>query len=213
MTFFCDLDGTLLDITEKFHRLYTQILREHGHEPLCKSEYWTLRRSGVTTGAVLARTGAGALLPQYEERFLSQVEAREWLAVDAPIDGVPDVLRRLRGAGRVVLVTLRRDRAALEWQLSHTGLDSHFDLVLSGHDLQSDGWQKKVSLVRDALPGGDFASSWFIGDTETDMRAGKALGCRTAAVLTGMRDEHSLGLTEPDLILPGIVDVAASAGL
>ena len=30
MTIFCDLDGTLLDITEKFHRIYSHLLREYG---------------------------------------------------------------------------------------------------------------------------------------------------------------------------------------
>lgn len=176
MTVFCDLDGTLLDISEKFHRIYSHLLREHGHEPMEKGDYWKLRRSGLTTPDILARTGAESLLARCESGFLDRVEDREWMTFDTVFDGVPDLLRRIRTAGRVVLVTLRRDRQALAWQLSHTRLADHLDLVLSGHEPQREAWQLKAGLVREALPDCDFSSSWFIGDMATDIRAGKALG-------------------------------------
>lgn len=213
MTIFCDLDGTLLDITEKFHRIYSHLLHEHGYEPLQKADYWKLRRSGLTTFEILSRTGAGTLLSKYEAGFLERVEDRSWMAFDAPFDGVPPALRGLRSVGRVVLVTLRRNRGALTWQLSHTGLAEHLDLVLSGHDTQREGWKIKADLVREALPGCDFSSSWFVGDMATDIRAGKALGCRTAAVQTGMCDESSLRLLAPDFVLHGIKDLATKVGL
>ena len=122
-------------------------------------------------------------------------------------------LRKFRSIGRVVLVTLRRNREALTWQLSHTGLAEHLDLVLSAHDTQREGWKIKADLVREALPGCDFSSSWFVGDMATDIRAGKALGCRTAAVQTGMCDESSLRLLGPDFVLHGIKDLATKVGL
>ncbi len=213
MTVFCDLDGTLLDVSEKFHRIYSHLLRENGHKPMGKDDYWRLRRGGLKTCDILSWTGAESLLARYESGFLERVEHPEWLAFDTIFDGVPGLLRRVRNAGRVVLVTLRRDPHALAWQLSHTGLAEHLDLVLSGHDPQREAWQVKVGLVREALPDCDFSASWFIGDMATDIRAGKALGCRTAAVLTGMGVEDSLRLLEPDFILAGINDVATTVGL
>ena len=213
MTIFCDLDGTLLDITGKFHRIYSQLLRENGYEPMNKASYWQLRRKGLTTFDILSHTGVGHLLPRYEAGFLERVEDLSWLAHDTPFEGVHEVLHKLRSIGSVVLVTLRRNREALAWQLSHTGLAEHLDLVLSGHDTQREGWKIKADLVRQAFPICDFASSWFVGDMATDIRAGKALGCRTVAVLGGMSDESSLRLLGPDFVLNGIKELATKVGL
>ncbi|MFM8328051.1 MAG: HAD family hydrolase [Pirellulaceae bacterium] len=43
-------------------------------------------------------------------------------------------------------------------------------------------------------------SGWVIGDTETDLRAGKKLGLRQVAVAFGIRDAIILGKENPDLL-------------
>ena len=56
----------------------------------------------------------------------------------------------------------------------------------------------------------------IIGDTETDIMAGKQLGLRTVGVLSGIRTREHLEAAGADVVLSSIVDVVplldASAG-
>ena len=205
MTFFCDLDGTLLDVSDKFHRLYATLLEEAGHPSLSKADYWNARWQNAPTAEILARTGAGELLATFQKSWLERVETEPWMRIDQPIEGAPEALARLRQSGRVVLVTLRRDPVMLAKQLEWTGLRPLLDAVISVHG-GKEPWRTKADAARRDFDGGP---AWFIGDMETDILAGRALGAKTIAVCSGLRAEESLRSAKPDVILPSIAHLAA----
>ena len=48
---------------------------------------------------------------------------------------------------------------------------------------------------------------WFLGDTETDIKAGQMLGLKTAAVSFGIRTVEHIKLMEPDIIIESPSDL------
>lgn len=56
------------------------------------------------------------------------------------------------------------------------------------------------------------ADTWVVGDGVQDVRAGRAAGCRTAAVLGGFHSEASLRAEGPDVVLASLADVLSLEG-
>jgi D-glycero-D-manno-heptose 1,7-bisphosphate phosphatase len=54
----------------------------------------------------------------------------------------------------------------------------------------------------------DLGSSWMIGDSDTDMQAGKSVGCKRARV-SAEREKHETGGNTPDIV--GQVEIKASS--
>jgi phosphoglycolate phosphatase-like HAD superfamily hydrolase len=54
----------------------------------------------------------------------------------------------------------------------------------------------------------DLAQSVFVGDSETDAMAGRAAGCRTIAVASGLASlaEIAAWKTRPDAVFPSLAD-------
>ncbi len=55
----------------------------------------------------------------------------------------------------------------------------------------------------------DLGRSWMIGDTDTDVRAGKAAGCRTVLIECAGSAHKRAGGTSPDLLASNLADGVA----
>jgi D-glycero-D-manno-heptose 1,7-bisphosphate phosphatase len=56
----------------------------------------------------------------------------------------------------------------------------------------------------------DLGRSWMIGDTDTDVLAGAAAGCRTVLIKQEASGHKRRGSAQPDAVMP---DLAAAAAL
>jgi phosphoglycolate phosphatase len=97
----------------------------------------------------------------------------------------------------LVLITLRRSRSALDEQLGRLSLRASFAHVLSDSG-DGDRAHAKARLFREACGP---SRGWLVGDTETDIRAGRELGLRTAGVTFGIRTAELVRAERPDLVL------------
>ncbi len=70
MKLFFDLDGTLIDISEKYYRVYNDILTEAGFSTIGKKEYWDAKRHKVPEDQILAMTNAKDFYKEYNQRRL-----------------------------------------------------------------------------------------------------------------------------------------------
>jgi phosphoglycolate phosphatase-like HAD superfamily hydrolase len=87
-------------------------------------------------------------------------------------------------------------------QLDALGLRAFFDEILTAEPRGGASWRAKVDLIeasRRARPG-----LTILGDTEVDIRAGKALGMWTVAVTSGIRSRASLEAEHPDQIVDSL---------
>jgi phosphoglycolate phosphatase len=205
MTLFFDLDGPLLDVSPRYVALHRALLEEAGVEPMPAERYWQCKRAALPEEDILRELGVLERVPHYLKRRLELIETVEWLVHDRPWPWTRPTLARLARQHTLVLVTARANRPLLVEQLERLELASFFDEVLSEPGGRRVDEQKAV-LIRSYLArhGQALAAHWMIGDTEADVGAGKLLGLRTAAVLSGIRSTEILARSQPDHLLPDI---------
>jgi len=207
---FLDLDGTVVDVLPRYHRLHEDVVRRSGGEPLGEAEYWRAKREGVPELDLLARAGLvpGAAAHAAALR-LRRIESRRYLALDRLWPWTVPTLEALSRLAPLVLVTLRQHPERLEWQLGHLGLGRFFERVVAG---RGDGTlEAKARLLREAgLDGPE--GSVLVGDTEIDVASGKALGLRTIALRCGIRSPQRLASWKPDFLCADLREVMEVLG-
>lgn len=197
--FFFDLDGPILDVSEKYHRVYFDIVLLLGGSPLAKDVYWNLKRSRVPDHLILKQSALPSVtLSEFQARRRAIIETPPYAALDRVWPEILTSMPSLLVGQKVFLVTLRNDAQALREELISLQIAEWFDEILSapGDAAGPDRHQVKVNLVLNKI--GKPKTGWFIGDSETDLRAGRALGLRTAAVAFGIRRCELLAKEEPE---------------
>lgn len=212
---FLDLDGTLLDVTRRHYATYLTVLEQPDVRgvPIPDREYWGLRREGRPPEEILKRS---RLFPTkyklFQERFDEALESPEMLGLDVLRPGVETALGKFYTKTPIVLVTQRRDGEALESQLASLKIRKYFVTVLSGAPVRGRRadpdlrWRHKAQLVKaryKLLP----TESVYIGDTETDVKAARALCFDVFLVEGGHRTKELQMKADPDRI---VADLPAS---
>jgi phosphoglycolate phosphatase-like HAD superfamily hydrolase len=184
-TLIFDLDGTLLDVRRRHYAVYSHVLRELGQPPLPEAEYWRRRRDGEGTLAVVGDL-PGDIVSRFQAAWLDRIESRHYLALDRPYADVRGVLMELCRDHRLVLVTLRRDAAALSWQLWESRLTPFFKEVVSpSYYIPT----RKSELLPYWYPIGE---AWVIGDSEADLELASDLGAKCICLSEGVRSADFL---------------------
>lgn len=198
---FFDLDGPILDVSRRHYEVYCHTVSSLGGAPLDYISFWTAKREKQSDERIAERSGIGHAGVQAFRRFkVELIESASFLMLDRIQEGVLERLEALANKHSLVLVTLRNSRLELDDQLQRLDLSRYFTAILSGRERGAEGWQLKTELIR-GLNCPVSRADWLIGDTETDVLAGKALGIRTAAVTNGIRTEEFLRQLEPDLVI------------
>jgi phosphoglycolate phosphatase len=202
---FLDLDGTLLDVSLRYHRLHQDVVERFGGWPFPSDAYWEAKRNRVPEREILMRAGlsaeaAQAALAERQE----DLESPRYLALDTPWPWLAEVLDELESWGKLALVTLRNHPDRLERQVWELGLSLFIERVIAG---RGDGTpEAKAALLRDSGICWSL-DSVLVGDTEVDIASGRALGLRTAAVSCGIRAPALLESWSPDVLLEDLRQV------
>lgn len=207
MKLFFDLDGTLIDISERYYRVYSDILTEAGFSTIGKEEYWDAKRHKVPEDQILAMTDAKEFYEQYTKKRVALIESDYYLSNDRLQEGVIEVLKNFSMKYQLILVTLRRSASQLYRQLVDLELIDYFtDVLSSGEDLEP-RWMIKYNLIKEYLGCGYDSSHILVGDTETDIKAGNEIGFKTIAVSNGIRIKELLILSNPTFICESVGDI------
>jgi HAD superfamily hydrolase (TIGR01509 family) len=193
-----DVDGTLVDTNYHHALAWHRALHAHGH----RVQMWKVHRHiGMGGDQILdALIGERAAAEQGEEIREAEAEAYgELIGEVEPLEGARELIERLRNEGATVILA----SSAKQEEVDH-----YLDL-LDARELV-DGWTTSADventkpdpdLVNAALEkaGGD-GPSVMVGDSVWDVKAAKAAGLPTLAVLTG-------GFSEAELRDAGAVQV------
>jgi phosphoglycolate phosphatase-like HAD superfamily hydrolase len=202
MNIFCDLDGPILDVSERYFRVHQDIVEQCGGRRMDKATYWVLKRNRQPLPVLLAMTGNCTTEETYRKHWFHKIELLEYLRYDTVIQGAREQLERLRQRHTLILVTLRQRRDHLGIQLEQLSLGPCFATVLSASPTADEGSKTKQHLIAESgFLSGD---ALIIGDTEIDIRAGKELGLTTVAVSSGVRSRERLAEEGPDFIIGDI---------
>lgn len=203
-----DLDGTLIDVSERHWRVYKAVTETFQGNPLDKSTYWGLKRAKTDWPSILAKSGINAgKLQDYLKRFIELIEQPRYLKLDQLFPFTNDVLNSL-GGYELFLVSLRRHEDRLVDELRWLGLYERFSKVITGHT-EGEGYELKVTMLKQLI-GNEHAI--VIGDTEADVRAAQAVGATSVAVLSGIRDGAYLRSLRPDHVIISIVELTNIIG-
>ena len=183
-----------------------------GHDFSGKTDPQSARQ--LLTAAGLASRVIEAGLPGFQERYLSELEARIGAEPVTALPGVRSLIEALALREDVFLGLVTGNvEGGARLKLESVGLWDHFPVGGFGSD----------SAVRNELP--TFAlrratAHWgrtfrgedavVIGDTPRDVACGKAVRASTVGVTTGRFPAAALNEAGADMVLPGLGDIAVA---
>ena len=209
-----DLDGTLIDSAEVYFRLV---------EEACKRLDLPIPSRETILDA--ARTGKGDLRKILSEKTISREDKKidqvmvvirelfqkKFKDTVRLIPGAADLLRLIHRVGkRIGLVTATHLRYldAKMYPLKKARVASLIESVICIEDV-SRYKPEPDPLIECAVRLGVSADrSVYVGDSNVDIRAGKAAGMKTVGVLTGIDGYERLKNERPDLILKSIAELS-----
>jgi phosphoglycolate phosphatase-like HAD superfamily hydrolase len=202
---FLDVDGVLLDPWPRYVRLHEDLLGQLGAESLGAEAFVEAKRARASVEEL---TGLPpALAREYQRRWNQLCEAPAYLELDRWLPQASTALRLLNARYAVVLVALRRKPDAFRAELKALGFPAVAQTLVAS-PAGARAWQTKERLLRSSPL--FTRTGVMIGDTEVDVRAGKALGLTTVAVRGGLRSDALLARESPDLTLDGVAELPAA---
>jgi phosphoglycolate phosphatase len=201
-----DLDGTLAATGRDLANSVNYIRATLGLEPL--DDAYVYSRVGYGTEHLLRQS----LPKDYEnrfgeilDRFLKHYE-EHLLDTTVLYPHVEEVLTRFEAKKKAVVTNKRLNFSVAV--LRGLGVESAFDVIVGGDC----GLEKKPDpgLLRHVLDevGVHADRAVMIGDGEPDIRAGKAAGVHTCAVLYGLCDSKDLLAAKPDFAISDMSELA-----
>lgn len=206
-TIYLDLDGTILDVSDRLYQIYKGIITSFNYKPLSKTRYMRLKRNKISEEEIVAITCPKNVISRCLKKRCSFIEASKYLKHDKLNPNNFKTLKILKKNNRLVLIALRRSRKNLKRELKELNLSSLFDKILTGG-----GHKSKIRLIKkDGHP-----NAIIVGDTEDDILAGNELHIKTIAVSNGMRTKKFLSSLKPNYTvtsLSGLLKIEKTLGL
>jgi HAD superfamily hydrolase (TIGR01509 family) len=208
-----DLDGTLLDSITIYARFANEVRRERGLPPADVEEVKSWLRGGRTDLATLmAKLGGGGW-----ERLARSIPRIQLWKVEL-LPGVEELLPLLQARGiKMGIVTATDNARFMEWKLlslREKGLDGLFAAIIGDEDVPrvkpapDPIWEclKRLNVSPE--------QAIYLGDSPSDIKAGRSAGVITVGVLSGVSGYNTLMRESPDEIvetvaaLPQILEFA-----
>ncbi|HZX17940.1 MAG TPA: N-acetylmuramic acid 6-phosphate phosphatase MupP [Pseudomonas sp.] len=181
-----DMDGTLLDSAPDFVAISQVMRAERGLPPIADK----LIRDQVSGGAramVAANfamdpeaVGFEALRLEFLERYQSHCAV-----LTRPFDGMNELLDDIEQAKLIWGVATNKPVRYAEPIMQQLGLAQRSAVLVCPDHVSRSKPDPEMILLACAKMGVEPAATLFIGDDERDIEAGRAAGCKTAAVTYG----------------------------
>lgn len=199
-----DLDGTLVNSVFALQRSTNLTLADFGLSPISEEETKRFVGDGYKKlmERALAAHGEAALrfyeesLPLYMEHF-----SKESMYRLAPYEGILELLDFLKEAGIKTAVFSNKPHAQAVENVKKVFGEQQFDLILG----QKEGTPVKpdptglFQILKELQV--QVEECLYFGDTNTDMRTGKAAGVQTVGVLWGFRTKEELAALSPQYLV------------
>lgn len=129
-----------------------------------------------------------------------------------PIGDVAGVVERLRAHGVVVGVATGNTRDGARLKLASAGLGTTFDMARGAYGCDAEARAEIVRLAaRRCGASDDGAGVVVVGDTDLDVRAGRAIGARVIGLATDDASRHELDEAGADAIVDACGDALVAA--
>jgi phosphoglycolate phosphatase len=214
LTLFCDLDGPLIDVSQRYYQTYRTALSrvQSQHQgllltPLSAGQFWAMKQTRRPDVEIARHSGLGGTqVDCFLQEVRDIVNHPRVLAQDRVQLGVRESLARLHRWGvQLAVVTLRSQRQAVRI-LQQYDLAHWFTYIQGAQDDRAayDNYaEHKQALLAAVMTRPEFSGQgqmWMVGDTEADILAAQALGIASVALTCGMRSHSYLQELQPTVI-------------
>lgn len=221
-TIFCDFDGPIVDVSERYYMTYRQGL-EHMQAMtdggagsiryLSKAQFWTFKQNRIPDRQIAHWSGLeGPQIDGFLDLVSGLVNHPSLLSYDQMQANAYAGLSIFQQCGvRVVLVTLRPPDQVMQFLAQHRlegGISDLYGMPTAQAVYQNHA-HHKIERLQSAMAnqkrlGYNLQHAWMIGDTEADIMAGQALGIETVAVTCGIRSQSYLQSFRPTHLMPDL---------
>ena len=200
-----DLDGTIIDITERWYRLHVDLAREHQLPPLEREAYISLKRDGIPEMEIMKNRGRRERVAAYIAKRQEYIEHPRYIAYDSLVPGIDMVLTAWSRRGDLLLATNRKNRGLCLAQLDQFAIASHFVQVVLG------GAGGKASAISEQVPLDSLVGGRFVSDALEDRAAAVQLGMQPITVGYGCRSESYFHKHDVETIIRCAADLVPCA--
>ncbi|MGB4073052.1 N-acetylmuramic acid 6-phosphate phosphatase MupP [Pseudomonas sp.] len=181
-----DMDGTLLDSAPDFIAICQAMRAERGLPPIADK----LIRDQVSGGARAMVAANFAMSPDTEGFEALRLEFLEryqdhCAVLTKPFDGINELLDEIEQAKLTWGVATNKPVRYAEPIMQQLGLASRSAVLVCPDHVSRSKPDPEMILLACAKIGVEPAATLFVGDDERDIEAGRAAGCKTAAVTYG----------------------------
>lgn len=212
MIIFCDFDGPIVDVSDRYYATYKMGLEETKEfyqtegislyiHILTKEQFWYMKQERIADTEIAMRSGLRGDQIEYFLGRVTEIVNEPFLLVKDHIQpGINWALGLLHSQGvKLVLVTLREQKQVKQILINY-GLSRLFSDIY-GSDNLTDAYENsalaKTALLKEAIAKYQDDNSWMIGDTEADIIAGEKMGINTIALTCGIRSKSYLKRFRP----------------
>jgi len=203
---FIDLDGSILDVSERSYQVYRDILKKKNKKYLSKKDYLRMKREKMSLERILKRTKAENISSQFKKEWEKEIEKPYYLSLDRLSLRTEKALYWLKKYHRLVLITFRRHPRRLFDQLKGKKIWDFFDKILTiPAGSYRPRWQLKYRYIKKYR--NYDKESIIVGDGEADILAGKKLKIRTVVIAGGMTSRKILRKHKADFIIKDLLEL------
>lgn len=196
---FLDLDGTIVDSKEAYIEAARIAFLSVGQKPPEKTKALEIPRRLEQSLAIrdIINGDIQKFLGVYLKTYYSITQEKTKL-----IPNVSETLEILSEKAKLALITMRHvSKQAIIEELEGFGISKYFTYVVTALDTSKPKPSPEALIKCVKALDVEICDCIIAGDSINDVRAGKAAGARTVAVLSGLFQCEELVKERPDLIL------------
>lgn len=196
MNIFFDLDGTLIDASERLYKLFIDLIPNCG---LTKGEYWNLKRQNIKHKTIIENFFSNYNFDDFERKWLNNIENIQYLRYDKIFDDTINILQYLTLSKKynLYLLTARQSKENLYKELQKFQLLNYFENFKNVFITEQK--YTKTEIINQQffnLSNSDF----IVGDTINDILCGKELNIKTIALTNGFINKNILEKYQPNYL-------------
>jgi pyrophosphatase PpaX len=202
---FLDLDGTIVDSKEAYVEAAKIAFHAVGQKPPENETAFEIPRrleQGLTISDIVNGDSKKFLKVYYQTYYLVSQEKTKLLP------NVSVTLEMLSQKFKLALITMRHvPKQAIVRELESFGISKYFTYVVTSLDTSKPKPSPEALIKCVEALDVEISNCIIAGDSVNDVRAGKAAGARTVAVLSGLFQCEELVKERPDLILKDVTEL------
>ncbi len=218
MNFCFDLDGPLIDVCDRYYRAYLESLTgtdESNGQVLSKEVFWKLKQNRISDTEIGLLSGLSVRDARNSAELRKGLSFKEeYLTLDKLFDDVYKTFDYLKSQKiPFFIVTLRRQSqlmyAVKQFKLNKYLGNERLFCRVEDQKSQGDVYEKHI-LFANAINKLSLnpAETWIIGDSETDILAGRLARYKGVIAITrGIRSQLQLEILRPDSLVHSLTEL------